>query len=65
MSDALAVYGTLLSVHGAQVPVADYVYGLGGRDILPREIESVYQDMLRVAETGQVEATVKYLGVRE
>ena len=54
-----------LSLYGARVPIADYVYGLGGRDILPREIESVYRDMLNVAETGQVEQMVTYLSVRE
>jgi pyruvate ferredoxin oxidoreductase alpha subunit len=54
-----------LTLHGVQMPMADYVYGLGGRDILPGEIESVYRDMLRVAETGQVEQMVTYLSVRE
>jgi pyruvate ferredoxin oxidoreductase alpha subunit len=54
-----------LALHGVQMPMADYVYGLGGRDILPSEIESVYRDMLRVAETGQVEQMVTYLSVRE
>ncbi len=54
-----------LAVHGVQVPMADYVFGLGGRDILPGEIESVYRDMLRTAETGQVERMVTYLSVRE
>jgi pyruvate ferredoxin oxidoreductase alpha subunit len=54
-----------LTLHGVQMPVADYVYGLGGRDVLPREIESVFRDMLDVAETGQVERMVTYLSVRE
>jgi pyruvate ferredoxin oxidoreductase alpha subunit len=54
-----------LTLHGAQIPTANYVYGLGGRDILPREIETVYRDMLRVVETGQVEQIVTYLSVRE
>jgi len=54
-----------LAIHGVQVPIADYIFGLGGRDILPREIESVYRDMLRVAETGRVERLVTYLSVRE
>jgi pyruvate ferredoxin oxidoreductase alpha subunit len=54
-----------LTVHNVDIPVADYVYGLGGRDILPHEIEQVYRDMLQVAETGQVEQRVTYLGVRE
>ena len=54
-----------LTLHGVRVPMADYVYGLGGRDILPREIERVYRDALVMAETGQVEHAVTYLGVRE
>lgn len=54
-----------LTVHGVHVPVADYVFGLGGRDIKPSEIESVYRDLLRVAETGRVERLVTYLSVRE
>jgi pyruvate ferredoxin oxidoreductase alpha subunit len=56
---------TALTVHGVNLPVADYVYGLGGRDILPGEIESVYRDMLNVAETGELERVVTYLSVRE
>ena len=54
-----------LALHGVQVPMADYVFGLGGRDILPREIEQVYRDALKMAETGQVERRVTYLSVRE
>nr|HID12965.1 pyruvate ferredoxin oxidoreductase [Anaerolineae bacterium] len=53
------------AIHGLQVPIADYVFGLGGRDILPREIERVYRDALKVAETGRVERRVTYLSVRE
>jgi pyruvate ferredoxin oxidoreductase alpha subunit len=45
--------------------MVDYVYGLGGRDILTQEIKSVFRDALKIAETGQVERTVSFLGVRE
>jgi pyruvate ferredoxin oxidoreductase alpha subunit len=54
-----------LAFYGVQVPVAGYVYGLGGRDIPPREIEQVYREALEIAETGQLERKVTYLGVRE
>ncbi|MEE9618368.1 MAG: pyruvate ferredoxin oxidoreductase [Anaerolineae bacterium] len=54
-----------LALHGVQAPVADYVYGLGGRDILPGEIEQVYRETLKMAETGQAERLVTYLSVRE
>jgi pyruvate ferredoxin oxidoreductase alpha subunit len=54
-----------LTLHGVRLPVADYVYGLGGRDIVPREIEGIYRELFRMAETGQVRQAVSYLGVRE
>jgi pyruvate ferredoxin oxidoreductase alpha subunit len=54
-----------LAVHGKGVPVAGYIYGLGGREILPHEIEAVYHELLQVAETGQTTHRVRYLGVRE
>ncbi len=54
-----------LAVHGVQKPIADYVFGLGGRDITPGEIERVYRDALQFAKTGKVERTVTYLSVRE
>jgi pyruvate ferredoxin oxidoreductase alpha subunit len=51
--------------YGPRVPMVDYVYGLGGRDILTQEIASVFRDALKIAKTGQVERTVNFLGVRE
>ncbi len=54
-----------LASHDVQVPLSDYVYGLGGRDLRPAEIEQVYRDALRMAETGQVERKVTYLSVRD
>jgi pyruvate ferredoxin oxidoreductase alpha subunit len=54
-----------LAVNGVQVPVVDYVYGLGGRDILPGEIEGVFHDALEIASAGGAEQAVTYLGVRE
>jgi pyruvate ferredoxin oxidoreductase alpha subunit len=55
-----------LQVHGnGRIPVSDYVYGLGGRDIVPSQIESVFKDALRMAETGRPEQPVTFLGVRE
>jgi pyruvate ferredoxin oxidoreductase alpha subunit len=54
-----------LAVHGIRMPVVNYVYGLGGRDIVPREIEAICQDLFQVAETGVVERQVHYLGLRD
>ena len=44
----------------------NYVYGLGGRDITLEHINSVYSDLLSIANSGKVPANlVTYLGVRE
>ncbi len=43
----------------------NYVYGLGGRDVTFEHIESVYNDLLKIAETGKVEKVYNYLGVRD
>lgn len=73
-SDGLAgmggpVYGEIRSAlyDSAKRPLmVDYVYGLGGRDITLSHIESVYADILKIAESGKLpESIVKYLGVRE
>ena len=44
--------------------VVNYIYGLGGRDIVPPMIESVYDDLQAIAATGERGATVRYLGLR-
>lgn len=45
--------------------VFNVVYGLGGRDIEPSDIEFVFREALKTAETGVVKESVMFLGVRE
>jgi len=52
------------ALHGLDRPIVDYVFGLGGRDISPREIQTVYRDLYRILETGEIRRPVTYLGVR-
>jgi pyruvate ferredoxin oxidoreductase alpha subunit len=54
-----------LHIHGGDMPIVDYVFGLGGRDIVPSQIEQVAHDLLKIAETGERGEVVRYLGVRE
>jgi pyruvate ferredoxin oxidoreductase alpha subunit len=56
---------TALSLHDVRLPMIDCVYGIGGRDIQPPEIESIYRDLLEIARTGEPGETVRFLGVRE
>ena len=73
-SDGLAgmggpVFGEVRSAlyDSAKRPItANYIYGLGGRDITLAHIKSVYDDLLAIAKSGKLpEKLVSYLGVRE
>jgi pyruvate ferredoxin oxidoreductase alpha subunit len=44
--------------------VFNAIFGLGGRDIKPHEIENVFERLQKMADTGKVEEPVIYVGVR-
>lgn len=46
-------------------PVVNYIYGLGGRDSSPHELRTIFEDLMHIAKTGQVDSLVKYFGLRE
>jgi pyruvate ferredoxin oxidoreductase alpha subunit len=48
-----------------QPTIVNYIFGLGGRDSSPRDLRRVFEDLLRMAKTGQVDKQVHYLGLRE
>ncbi len=52
-------------IHDVSARVVDYVFGLGGRDTTPSQIESVFRDLINIAETGEIKQLTTYLGVRE
>jgi len=60
-SDILAA----LFQKGKELRIFNGIYGLGGRDITPSDIESVFNEALEAAETGVVKEPVKFIGVRE
>ena len=67
MFNAGPLYLELLAaqrIFGGSMPIVDFIFGLGGRDIVPPEIENVYADLFKILETGKVERPVTYLGVR-
>jgi pyruvate ferredoxin oxidoreductase alpha subunit len=61
----LELCAALFAAGNTKARVADYVFGLGGRDITPAHIEQVAQDLAEIAKTGQVKNPVSYLGLRE
>jgi len=50
---------------GSTTKLVNYIYGLGGRDVLPDQIERVASDLREIANTGKVKSLVSYLGLRE
>lgn len=50
---------------GIKPLVTNYIYGLGGRDIFPADINKVYSDLQDAAKTGKVKMPLNYLGSRE
>jgi len=68
MGNAGPLYLELLAaqrIYGGNMPIVDYVFGLGGRDTVHSHIESVYNDLFGILETGKIKDMVTYLGVRE
>jgi pyruvate ferredoxin oxidoreductase alpha subunit len=45
--------------------IVNYIFGLGGRDYSPKDLRRVFEDLIRITRTGQVENQVHYLGLRE
>jgi len=41
------------------------IYGLGGRDIGPSDIRAIFDETLKIAETGVVKEPLRFVGVRE
>ena len=52
-------------VNKKQVPMVNYVYGIGGRDTKADDIESVYNDLAEIVKTGEIDNPYRYLGLRK
>jgi len=48
-----------------KIPVVNYIYGLGGREVREEHLASIYEDLAVVASNGRETDTVRLLGVRE
>jgi pyruvate ferredoxin oxidoreductase alpha subunit len=50
---------------GRSVPVIDYVYGIGGRDIAIDHLVGAYEDLQKVAAEGKPGELYRYLNLRD
>ena len=46
------------------IPMVNYIYGIGGRDVKEDDIKKVFDDLELIKEKGQVENPYRYLGLR-
>ena len=49
----------------ANVPMVDYMYGIGGRDTTTKDIASVFEDLQEIIKTGNLGNPYRYLGLRK
>jgi pyruvate ferredoxin oxidoreductase alpha subunit len=47
------------------LPVVNYIYGLGGRDIDKAQIKSAFDELKEVVKTGKVSLDLGFLGLRD
>ena len=52
-------------VNKKQVPMVNYVYGIGGRDTTEKQLESVYSDLAEIVQSGNLGEPYRYLGLRK
>ena len=45
--------------------LSNYIFGLGGRDIFPKDIEDVYKQLLETLKTNKLKSQINYIGVRD
>ena len=46
------------------VPIVNYIYGIGGRDTTSYDIEKVFNDLSEIAKSGNMDNPYRYLGLR-
>jgi pyruvate ferredoxin oxidoreductase alpha subunit len=60
----MEICSALYNAH-LNLPVLNFLYGLGGRAAEIVNIEEVYAKLQKVAQTGQVDQVINYLNLRE
>lgn len=56
---------TALYLKGIQTHLVNYIFGLGGRDTVPEQICLVFDDLIKIVQSGRRDPIFRYLGLRE
>ena len=62
-----SVYTDLTSsmyTENIHVPMVNYVFGIGGRDVKEEDLQKVFDDLEEIKDSGKVENPYRYLGLR-
>lgn len=51
-------------VNNVHIPTVNYIYGIGGRDTTAKDIEGVYNDLLEIVKTGNIDNPYRYFGLK-
>ena len=52
------------AAYGLEVPVMDFIGGLGGRDVSLADVRFIYERLLETAKTGKIKREITWLGTR-
>ncbi len=53
-----------LYTENIHIPIVNYIFGIGGRDVKEDDIQKIYDDLEEIKDTGKVENPYRYLGLR-
>lgn len=53
------------ALHGQRNNMKNYIGGLGGRDVTVKNIEWIFEDLLKIASSGKVDRTVEWVALKD
>ncbi len=53
------------ALQGHEVIIKDYVGGLGGRDVTVKNIEWIFEDLLKISKGGRVDRPIEWVGLKD
>lgn len=56
---------TALYLSKLDLPIIDFIVGIGGRDVKPSDVKGIFRQLDAVAKKGAVEEHLRYVGLRE
>jgi len=53
------------ALHGQRNAMKNYVGGLGGRDVTVKNIEWIFEDLLKIAASSKVDRMVEWVALKD